>query len=627
MYAYTQAGLVLNKRLRLWKQTGTQTPTTFSADLEAGYTYDQEGKMSTQSYPLGTTYSYTYDSMGRPIQMMDTQAGSNLVSSVTYGPAGELLSMSGTSVGETRTYNSMGQLVTLSGLNGVNLKYNYAAAGSNNGQIASQQDLVSGETVSYQYDSLKRLSAATSTQGWNQNFGYDGFGNLTAKTGNGGAPVGSYPADPATNRLLGIQYDTNGNQLAGGTANQLGYDVSNRMVGSSGSSLQGSNEYDASNKRVYQLRQHFDGNVWVTDATEYYFYGVSGKKVGTYYATVSGSGAATTMSWSLSSTQVFFKGKLISRSTGAAQEDIRGSVGSYYPYGEDRTATANDAIKFATYVRDSVSGLDYARHRYHLPGMGRFLTPDPSRKSARSSNPPSWNRYPYVQGDPINGTDRHGLNRDECDEEEDCCDDYGENCTGGGDGGGGGGGGGDGDGQSFEWCDDGSGCSFESGLVDKEALSALNGLTQGCTRLFNSTNVPSTAGTFGGYNPLSSVLVQVASSTTYIDAQTQGSQTLAQATGLNISGTQTVAQTLGTYGAATITVNGQTVNYVILSGSFFNLGKNQQDTLLLHELLHVVLQDHPDIARTLGFAAPSETSDQGWSNAIAEFLNGNCGQR
>ena len=135
MYAYTQAGLVLNKRLRLWKQTGTQTPTTFSADLEAGYTYDQEGKMSTQSYPLGTTYSYTYDSMGRPIQMMDTQAGSNLVSSVTYGPAGELLSMSGTSVGETRTYNSMGQLVTLSGLNGVNLKYNYAAAGSNNGRL------------------------------------------------------------------------------------------------------------------------------------------------------------------------------------------------------------------------------------------------------------------------------------------------------------------------------------------------------------------------------------------------------------------------------------------------------------------------------------------------------------
>jgi len=39
MYAYTQAGQVTNKRLRLWKQTGTQTPTTISSDLEALYTY------------------------------------------------------------------------------------------------------------------------------------------------------------------------------------------------------------------------------------------------------------------------------------------------------------------------------------------------------------------------------------------------------------------------------------------------------------------------------------------------------------------------------------------------------------------------------------------------------------
>ena len=49
-------------------------------------------------------------------------------------------------VGETWTYNSNGQLTQLTGLNGVNLKY-YAAAGSNNGQIASQQDLVSGVTI------------------------------------------------------------------------------------------------------------------------------------------------------------------------------------------------------------------------------------------------------------------------------------------------------------------------------------------------------------------------------------------------------------------------------------------------------------------------------------------------
>ena len=65
---------------------------------------------------------------------------------------------------------------------------------------------------------------------------------------------------------------------------------------------------------------------------------------------------------------MFFRGKLIKRVGSTAQEDIRGSVGGYYPYGEDRTATANDAIQFATYTRDSVSGLDYAEQRYYGPG-------------------------------------------------------------------------------------------------------------------------------------------------------------------------------------------------------------------------------------------------------------------
>lgn len=54
--------------------------------------------------------------------MKDPGSGANLVSSVTYGPAGELLSMSGTAVGEIRTYNALGQLKTLSGLTGVNLQ-------------------------------------------------------------------------------------------------------------------------------------------------------------------------------------------------------------------------------------------------------------------------------------------------------------------------------------------------------------------------------------------------------------------------------------------------------------------------------------------------------------------------
>ena len=36
-----------------------------------------------------------------------------------------------------------------------------------------------------------------------------------------------------------------------------------------------------------------------------------------------------------------------------------------YPYGVEYSATANDREKYATYTRDSVTGLDYAMNRYY----------------------------------------------------------------------------------------------------------------------------------------------------------------------------------------------------------------------------------------------------------------------
>jgi len=82
----------------------------------------------------------------------------------------------------------------------------------------------------------------------------------------------------------------------------------------------------------------------------------------------------------------------------------------YYPYGQEvGTATANDVSKFGTYTRDSGSGLDYAMNRYYMSTWGRFTTADPYRASGRPGDPGSWNRYSYVQGDPVNYYDPLGL--------------------------------------------------------------------------------------------------------------------------------------------------------------------------------------------------------------------------
>lgn len=50
-----------------------------------------------------------------------------------------------------------------------------------------------------------------------------------------------------------------------------------------------------------------------------------------------------------------------------------------------------------------------ADQRYYSPGTGRFLTADPYLPSAGAENPSSWNRYAYVEGDPINRLDPSGL--------------------------------------------------------------------------------------------------------------------------------------------------------------------------------------------------------------------------
>ncbi len=105
----------------------------------------------------------------------------------------------------------------------------------------------------------------------------------------------------------------------------------------------------------------------------------------------------------------------------------------YYPYGEEKTATAGNRAKFGTYTRDAATGLDYADQRYYGSGVGRFLTSDPyearSGLPTEPSEPQSWNRFAYVEGDPVNYNDPQGLNLQFLDVA---------------DGGGGGGGGGEG---------------------------------------------------------------------------------------------------------------------------------------------------------------------------------------
>ena len=235
MFSYTQAGQVAGKDLhmsltQLPKSTGGCDPVAVAADLNLVYAYNNEGKVTQVTYPTPTggspvTFSYSYDSMMRLSSMTDTSNYSQpVVNGAAYNAASQLTALNYYDATETRAYNNLMQLTNIT-TNGtylpsskINITYNYTA-GSNNGKIGSATDAISGETVSYQYDSLNRLISASGS-GWTQTQAYDGFGNLTGRTGTGTAQATtiSTPTNATTNQLSGYTYDANGNLISTGYA-------------------------------------------------------------------------------------------------------------------------------------------------------------------------------------------------------------------------------------------------------------------------------------------------------------------------------------------------------------------------------------------------------------------------
>ena len=439
-YSYNTAGRVTQQNL----QTQISFPdenwntASYPTSLTASYGWDDEGRMTSTQSPAGT-YNYSFDDMGRLGGMTD--GNSNPVASATYGLTGQVSSFwmsNGTT--DTRTYNSLMQMTrqTVAAppawygtLTVMDMEYRYTA-GQNNEQIAQSKDWVTGEELNYTYDSLQRVTgvATTGSGGWGTTYGYDGFGNLWNKTPTkGSAPPLSVSYDETTNRQYGVNYDANGNPT---TVNGTGvaWDGENRLAYQDGYwglpywYWQGHGlpvppaewEYDPSGKRVQSPGAN--GAIRVS------LYNLAGQVLYQMDCPTEqyNSGCVPVQSFQ------YFGSKLLETT------DRLGSVRvtqdttwpyaweepSYYPYGEeDNNPQPDGTIKFATYLRDG-PGLDYAMNRYYSSNLGRFYTPDPGGiNTADPKRPGSWNRYAYVNDDPVNRHDPTGL----CGEDEDDFDD------------------------------------------------------------------------------------------------------------------------------------------------------------------------------------------------------------
>jgi len=415
-YAYTPAGKVAGKTLALLSanHVGLSGSGNALGWATANYTYDSQGALTQLIYEpawapnLGApVFTYTLDALERPTALGEAAYGGSFAwgtswaSGVTYTAANQI-SLGG------RTYNNLLQLTHVG-----QMTYNYSPS-QNNGQITSSVDAASGETITYQYDALKRLQSA-SGQNWGETYTYDGFSNLTQMqpTGTAGAPSLSANIDPATNRLTatGVGYDSNGNLTAGFGMNRIYYDAANRVSKlMNGSNFYG---YDSDNRRIYYRDNNNNETID--------FYGADGNKLTSYTITFEAYpyGYSIALIPASNEGNVYFAGILLAEEGNPVTTDRLGSVRSggpnnlgyqaQFPYGAEYTVAANDREKYATYTRDSLTGLDYAMNRYYSSQWGRFLSPDRYHGSTNLRNPQSWNWYSYVVGDPINGNDPFGL--------------------------------------------------------------------------------------------------------------------------------------------------------------------------------------------------------------------------
>ena len=608
-YQYASSGRATGKRMVVTR--GVTNSGAYQANLDAYWTYDNEGRVLTVQYPVvtdpntgnptGTAYDYTYDTMGRPSTMVNdpndpdpTQRGafgvqynaSDQMTAISYGVFGYC----NPQVNESRSYNVMNQVTSLSANWGTN-PYGYTCvgqsfseqyvytAGQNNGQISSAVE-GTGETVGYQYDKLKRLIAANSTAGWAQQYTYDGFGNMTFKTGSF-----NMQADPATNHLIGSLYDANGNMLGG---YNWSYDAENRLVNVGGEQYM----YDPSNKRIYK-----QNGAWGTGET-YFFYGVDGKVMGEYtvgglnWDWVNNVGVITL---NRTTESAYFGGKKVL--PGVARDRLgsvrAGNSGANRPYGENYGTQNADG--FATYYQDASTGLNYADQRYYNATFGRFMTADPYQAdddgSDRPEEPGSWNRYAYVLNDAITFYDPEGLfaqcppgthtgsNGTTCVGRAQPVGPIGDPPTPPGKAGGGVGGGGS-RGTGGRPTDVGLTTQSENILSTRLA----NFGSSNCNKVFGKA--------ISGYN--AGGLQNAIGSTGFYNANSlpDSSYTQNQVSGNGDS--TTLGNTLG-YGVAAQTIWGSQGNAVILGANYFsNTNQTYQGNVLLHEVLHAYLHTGDD---------------------------------
>jgi RHS repeat-associated protein len=337
-----------------------------------GFTYDFDGRLTTQTFPNGVHASYHYDAANRLLNLVNQKSNNSVISSFAY------------------QYDRAGKPLRLT--------------------------LADSEQIAYAYDARNQLVRETRNGGtatYDHEFIYDRVGNRTRLNSDGKAIEYTYDsADELTLEVTGqastsYAYDRNGNQVqktSGTDVSNYSYDSRNLLTGFATSAMSASYLHDVFGQRVSKS---------VGAATTQYVY--DGFDA---IAEYDGSGATRA--------QNFFAGGIdqnlarfsageslyyLTDGLGSVRNIVDGAEQSVNTYDYDAwgnflsriEGVAND-YTFTGRQSDQESGLYYFRARMYDPAIGRFNGSDPfDSNSGRSL-------YAYVDNTPTAATDPLGRN-------------------------------------------------------------------------------------------------------------------------------------------------------------------------------------------------------------------------
>jgi RHS repeat-associated protein len=439
------------------------------------------------------------------------------LSSVSFTNQGLLSSMNlGNGTSESFGYNDRFQMTSQNLNKGSQVlqKYDYGygqidASGNldltkNNGQLGRIESFIGTQkqsTQKFSYDSIGRLSQAKEYKGtdnlltYKQHFDFDRFGNMYRKAANNGTAGQANPLPMTAIENSDISKSTN-RFTTNTTYNDAGMVISdtkfrsmNFSYDANGRQVNATNAINAQNAQtVYDAL----GNRVATkmnDSWQFVIYDAFGKLVAEYGTQGEGNGGVSYVlqDWQGSvRASVNANGFIQARFDFTAfGEEINLNVGlRSIEQGYSGDATTRQG--YGLTEKDS-SGLNHTWFRKNENRVGRWTSPDPYKGSMNLGNPQSFNRYSYVQNEPIGFVDPSGLLLIFCrktlvirDSGPDTLP-YGEIVTecwtlGGSGGGGGGGigisGGGGGGGSSESDCFDKIWGKYNIGVVDNEKWAA-----------------------------------------------------------------------------------------------------------------------------------------------------------